>query len=161
MSDEFDRPAERPPPMFFGNKEKDLVKQFNDELLERIIGQDILYYPIDEKTTDYHPVYGEAIEKNYLSPIQVYALVEWEGTEELASDKFNVDKRAKIMVHFQKRRLTEDKNLYVRVGDFVLYDERMYEIVSLKEPKRLFGQDQSIFDITAECIKARKGLFDG
>ena len=38
------RPAAPPPPLFFGKKERDLVKQVNDELVEKVIGQQILYY---------------------------------------------------------------------------------------------------------------------
>ena len=44
MSDEWKRPAAPPPPLFLGKKERDLVKQVNDELVEKIIGQQILYY---------------------------------------------------------------------------------------------------------------------
>ena len=33
------RPAAPPPPLFLGKKERDLVKQINDELIEKVIGQ--------------------------------------------------------------------------------------------------------------------------
>ena len=50
MSDnEWSRPASPPPPLFLGKKERDLVKQVNDELVEKVIGQQILYYPIDHR----------------------------------------------------------------------------------------------------------------
>ena len=54
------------PPMFFGKKEKDLVKQVNDEIIERVVGQQILYFPIDMSHTNFHTLYGEAIEKTFL-----------------------------------------------------------------------------------------------
>ena len=41
------QPKQPPAPLFLGKKERDLVKQINDELVERVIGQQILYYPID------------------------------------------------------------------------------------------------------------------
>ena len=63
------QPNQPPPPLFVGQKERDLVKQVNDELIERVIGQTILYYPISNVYTDFHPLYGEAINKNFL-PIQ-------------------------------------------------------------------------------------------
>ena len=66
MADEWKKPAAPPPPLFLGKKERDLVKQVNDELIEKVIGQQILYYPIDLGTTNFHPLYGEAIEKTYL-----------------------------------------------------------------------------------------------
>ena len=81
MSNEWSKPAAPPPPLFLGKKERDLVKQVNDELIERVIGQQIVYYPIDLETTNYHSLYGEAIEKTFLAPVRVYALVEWEGME--------------------------------------------------------------------------------
>ena len=62
-------------------KERDLVKQVNDELIERVIGQQVLYYPISMEHTNFHPTYGEAIEKTFLPPVRVYALVEWEGIQ--------------------------------------------------------------------------------
>ena len=78
MSDnKWSRPASPPPPLFLGEKERNLVKQVNDELTEKVIGQQIVYYPIDLETTDFHELYGEAIEKTFLPPIRIYALVEF------------------------------------------------------------------------------------
>ena len=59
---------------FLERKKKNLVKQVNDEIIERVVGQQIFYFPIDMETTNFHPLYGEAIEKNFLHPIRVYAL---------------------------------------------------------------------------------------
>ena len=154
------QPDAPPPPLFIGQKERDLVKQVNDELIERVIGQQVLYYPIDIDTTDFHPLYGEAIKKNFLPPVRVHALVEWEGVE-TTTDSYGLDKSASIVIHFHKRRLTVDQDLYVREGDFVAYGDNYYEIVTLKEPKEIFGQADRRMEISAKCIKARKGLFDG
>ena len=131
MSNEWSRPAIAPPPLFLGKKERDLVKQVNDELIEKVIGQQILYYSIDMETTDFHELYGEAVEKTYLPPVRVFALVEFTdfSTEYLASG--GIDKTWEINVHFHKRRLEEDQNMYVREGDFVLYGDYYYEIVKL------------------------------
>jgi len=59
MPDKWKQPAQPPPPLFFGKKERDLVKQVNDELIERVIGQQIVYYPIDMQRTNFHSLYGE------------------------------------------------------------------------------------------------------
>ena len=154
------KPAAPPPPLFLGQKERNLVKQVNDELIENIIGQQILYYPIDMEATNFHELYGEAINKTFLPPVRVYALVTFdqEATEYL--DGVGVDHAFAITVNFHRRRLTEDQNLFVREGDFVLYGEIYYEIVSLNEPKQLFGQIQHRMEFSAKCIKAREGLFD-
>lgn len=155
------QPAQPPPPLFLGEKERDLVKQVNDELIERVIGQQVLYYPISLEHTNYHPIYGEAINKTFLPPVRVYALVQWESFETTTETSFGVDKKAEITVHFHKRRLTEDQDLFVREGDFVLYGDVHYEIVTLSEPRQLFGQVDHRIEISAKCVRARKGLFDG
>lgn len=157
----WERPTQPPPPLFLGEKEKNLVKQVNDEIIERVVGQQILYFAIDMETTNFHPLYGEAIEKNFLHPIRVYALVEYGGIETQFMDSVGIDKKTSAIIHFHKRRLTEDQNLFVREGDFVKYGDIYYEIVKLNEPKQLFGQIESKFEITADCIRARDGLFNG
>jgi hypothetical protein len=160
MSNEWNQPSAPPPPLFLGKKERDLVKQVNDELIERVIGQTIIYYPIDVDRTNYHDLYGEALKKTFLPPVRVHALVEFDGITTKYNTSIGLDKDASITVHFHKRRLTEDQDLYVREGDFVLYGEILYEIVTLGEPKQLFGQIDHRLEISAKCIRAREGLFD-
>ena len=156
----WNRPDNPPPPLFFNKKERDLVKQVNDELIERVIGQTILYYPISHIHTNFHPLYGEAIDKNFLPPVRVYVLIEWDGTL-TTTTKYGVDRIYSLTCHFHKRRLTEDQDLYVREGDFILYGEEYYEIVTLNEPKQLFGNTDYMLEISAKCARARQGLFDG
>ena len=160
MGNEWEQPASPPPPLFLGKKERDLVKQVNDELIERVIGQTIAYYSIDIERTNFHDLYGEALTKTFLPPVRVNALVEFDGITTKYSSNIGLDKESSITIHFHKRRLTEDQDLYVREGDFVLYGDILYEIVTLSEPKQLFGQIDHKLEITAKCIRAREGLFD-
>ena len=160
VKNKWNQPAEAPPPMFAGKKEKDLVKQINDELIERVIGQTIVYYPIDIERTNFHDLYGEAITKTFLPPVRVFALVEFGGIQTKFLAGVGLDKDATITVHFHKRRLTEDQDLFVREGDFLLYGDIFYEIQTLGEPTRLFGQIDDRMEISAKCKRARKGLFD-
>ena len=92
MGDEWKKPAAPPPPLFLGKKERDLVKQVNDELVEKVIGQQILYYPIDMETTNFHDMYGEAINKTFLSPIRVYALITFNEESTNYLEGFGIDK---------------------------------------------------------------------
>ena len=159
-NNKWSRSKQPPPPLFLGKKERDLVKQVNDELIERVIGHTFIYYPISIPHTNFHPLYGEAIQKTFLPPIKVNALIDWEGLETIAS-KYGIDRVSAITIHFHKRRLTEDQDLYVREGDFVLYGKDYYEIIELNEPKELFGQTIHKVEIAAKCIKSRSGLFNG
>ena len=160
MSDnEWSQPASPPPALFTGKKENDFVKQVNDEIIERVVGQTILYYPISLEHTQFHGMYGEAVQKNFLNPIRIYAMVKYEN-ETTKTTPMGIDRIEKITISFHKRRLTEDQDLYVREGDFVQYGSNFYEILTLKEPIWLYGQVESKFEITAECVRAREGLFD-
>ena len=154
------QPSSPPPPLFVGKAERDFVKQINDEVIERVVGQQVMYFPIDIEHTNYHPVYGEAIEKTFLPPVRVYALVEYGGVETMFMDNISIDKKTTAIVKFHKRRLTEDQNLFVREGDFIKYGNIFYEIVKTNEPKQLFGQIDHKFEIIADCIRARDGLFN-
>ena len=158
-NNKWSKPSNPPPPLFLGEKERDLVKQVNDELLERVIGQQILYLPISMDRTNFHPLYGEAIEKSFLPPIGVHAMVEFEGIA-TSTDHYGLDKTIPINVKFHERRLHEDQDLYVREGDYVQYGDSFFEIVSLTEGRQLFGQVDHLFQIEAKCIKTRKGLID-
>ena len=161
MSDnEWSRPASPPPPLFLGKKERDLVKQVNDELVEKVIGQQILYYPIDLEATNFHELYGEAIEKTFLPPVRIYALVKFDNEDTTYLDSVGIDSVSQITVHFHKRRLTEDQDVFVREGDFVLYGDLYYEIMKLSTQRKLFGQVNQTFEVSALCKRARKGLFD-
>jgi hypothetical protein len=157
-NDKWTQPAAPPPPMFFGKKERDLVKQVNDELAERVIGQTIVYYPVDIDKTDFHPLYGESVNKVCLPPVRVYAYVQVEN--EQTNDKYSYEYKTKLSVHFHYKRLTADQNLNVRAGDFVQYGDVFYEIVRLYDDTRYyFGQVYHQFQVSAECRKARKGNF--
>jgi len=154
----WEQPDAPPPPLFTGNKEKDLVKQVTDEVIERVIGVSVLYYPISLKHSQYHPLYGEAVNKTFLPPVKVDVLAEWEG-EQTDTTGFGIDKKSSVTLHFHKRRLTEDQNLFVREGDFIQYGEQKYEITSLGQPRQLFGQPEAKIEIVAKCVRARDGAF--
>lgn len=158
--DKWKRQNNPPAPLFFNQPERDFVKQVNDEIIERVIGQVILYYPISLEHSSFHNIYGEALEKNFLPPIKVNALIEWED-EETRYDTYGADKITRLTVHFHTRRLTQDQNLFIRVGDFFLYGDDYYEITSLQDPRLLFGQVENPFEISAKAIKARQTLFSG
>ena len=156
--DKWTRPAAPPAPMFFGEKERNLVKQVNDELAERVLGQTIAYYPISIEESNFSDVYGEAKEKVSLPPVRVFAYVV--VANEQTNEKFGYEYQTKLTVNFHRKRLVEDQNLFVRVGDFVQYGEEFYEIVrTYNDTRYYFGQVEHKFQISAECVKARQGVF--
>ena len=55
---------------------------------------------------------------------------------------------AQLTAHFHKRRLTEDQNLFVREGDFILYGKDYYEIIktidSLRDKCVVISADETM-----------------
>jgi len=65
-----------------------------------------------------------------------------------------------LIINFHRRRLVEDQDLYVRIGDFVQYGDEFYEIVrTYNDTRYYFGQVDHKFQVTADCVTARKGTF--
>ena len=87
------------------------------------------------------------------------ALIDWEGSK-TDSVSYGIDRQSSIQIHFHKRRLTEDQDVYVQEGDFVLYGGILYEIITLGQPRALFGQIPHKLEISALCIEARSGVFN-
>jgi hypothetical protein len=164
-TDQWTQPSSPPPSLFVGKAERNFVKQLTDEVIEKVVGQQILYFPIDMERSNYHPLYGEAINKTFLPPVRIYSLIEYLGSERV-QQKFGFDSVYNLNIHLSKRRLVEDQNLFIRLGDFVQYDNMYFEIVDLFEPRYLFGQDASFttsetsLEVTAVARQARRGLFD-
>ena len=154
------QPVAPPAPMFFGEKERDLVKQVNDELAERVVGQTIAYYPISIEDSNFNDLYGEAIEKVSLPPVRVFAYVTVDN--EQLNERYGYEYKSALTVNFHRKRLTADQDLYVRPGDFVQYGDELYEIVRLYNDTRYyFGQVDHKFQVSAECVRARRGTFRG
>lgn len=161
MANEWEKPDAPPPPLFLNDKERDFVKQINDEIIERIVGQRVAYYAIDLIRTNFHPLYGEAIDKVFMPPVLVHAIIDFkEDASQVNITHEGIDKRPTLTIHFHKRRLTEDQDVYVKEGDFVSYGTDFYEILKVVEPREIWGSTRHKIEISATCIKARRGAFN-
>ena len=78
----------------------------------------------------------------------------------IMGDLDSVSKKNKINY---KSKIIElnDQNLFVRAGDFVLYGGKYYEIMrTYNDTRYYFGQVEHKFQVSADCRRARRGLFD-
>lgn len=148
-----------PPAMFLNIPERNIQKHYTDEITEKIIGQEVMYYPIDIQSSNFHPLYGESINKIYLPPIRIFALIE-HSESETTTTNYGIDRKTKIIIHFHKKRLTMDQELEVKEGDFVYWNREYHEIVKLDPSALLWGNQNERVEIAATCTKARKGTFN-
>ena len=145
--------------LFVTNREVDFVGDITKELLKDVVGQSIIYYPISEEKTRMNTLYNESSQKIFDTPIEIRALVEYKGETEVTTTKFGIDSIYEMTVFFHKKDLV-DRNITVREGDVVQYGERFYEITKLTKPKDIFGQNENIHGIHAECRITREGQFN-
>jgi len=90
--------------------------------------------------------------------VRVFAYVDVQNDQ--TNTKYGYEYQTKLTVNFHRRRLVEDQNLFVRVGDFVQYGDIFYEIVkTYNDTRYYFGQVEHKFQISAECVRARDGAF--
>lgn len=148
------RPSNPPPPIFVGTPENNFQKQVAKEVTEFVFNQQILYFAVDVEKTNWHPLYKEAIHKVFYQPVLIKVLVDFEDNES-TSTKNGHDRKRRASIHFAKRRLTEDQNLFVRPGDLIFLDDVYYEILTLTEPEELWGQIEHKVGITANCVSTR------
>ena len=102
---EWERPAQPPAPFSSERKKRTLLSKSTMKSLKELLDNKFLYFPVDMETTNFHSLYGEAIEKNFLHPIRVYALVEYLGVETAFMEGVGIDKKTGLTVNFHKRRL--------------------------------------------------------
>ena len=142
--------------LFRGKHDINYLRSLNKELVQRVVGEKITYYPISKKFTTKN-LYGEAKDKIFDPPVDVYALVKW-GEQEITSTNFGQDIIYNISVYILEDTLS-DIDLLCKEGDMVEYDSRHFEITSITFPRQMLGKEEESFYVRLECTTVRKNVF--
>ena len=127
--------------MLFGsNRDFDLLVSINRKLLKDIVEQEVLIYKLNLADTSTN-LYGEALEKTYLEPVQLNCLIT-RGDQVYDVDEFGVDLGREASFALLKRDL-EDIQLVPEVGDIVMWHEDYYEVDSVKENQLFYGRNNN------------------
>lgn len=142
---------------FVGRKELEFISRITKELVQKIVGQEVIYYAILAERTRTNDLYEEAIVKVHAAPVRANALVMYENTTE-AVTSFQPDSKFHVDVYMHQRELDE-RNLAPKMGDFVKFGEVLYEVYSVAHPQIAFGMiDQKVM-AKLNCGPARQGQF--
>jgi hypothetical protein len=145
-------------PLFVTNKEVSFFNHITKELLQRIVGQKVIYYAVSEQHTKTNDLYDEAIKKTVYRPVEVNALVKYNAPTQKATE-FTIDTIYSIEVYFHIHELQERK-VVPREGDFVKFGTIVYEIEKLTRPQIVYGQMNNEVMVKAECRVSRKSQFE-
>ena len=124
--------------LFGGNRDVNLFKTINDELLKDILQLEVAYYKFALEQTTVN-VYGEAPCKNYYEPMRISCLHD-RSDQSWSSDEFGSDINQSHDFYFLKNDL-KDINLVPEVGDIVLFRNNFFEIDSRVENQLILGRD--------------------
>ena len=127
--------------MLFGTKRDfNLLTKINRELLSDIVEQEILYYKFSIEDTRAN-LYGEALEKVFLSPVKLNCLIT-RGDQVISVDDMGPDLNRESSFAFLRSDL-EDVTVVPEVGDILNWQENFYEVDTVRENQLFVGRDNS------------------
>lgn len=144
--------------LFITPRELDLISDITKEIVKDVIGQYVFYYPVRSDITQVHDVYEESMDKFFDNPIQLDALVEW-SPGEIRTNKFGSEKFHNIEIRVHARDLV-DKNIMVKMGDFISYGSVFFEITQVVTISKIFGQVEHVTGYKVVGKQAREGLIN-
>lgn len=143
-------------PLFRSPKDIAFVKRINRELIERVVGEKVTYYPISKQFSQTN-FYGESKEKIVDPPVEIYALIEWQD-QEVTTTEFGQDRIYLLQVYFLNE-LLQQIELEPVEGDMIDYDGVKYEITKITEPTLIFGKAGQRIGKSVSCRSVREGNF--
>lgn len=144
--------------LFIGAREQQMINDWTKEFIKDVVGQYITYYPVSILKTRVHPVYDEAVEKIFDNPIKIDCLVD-QPQQGQSMGKFSLESSTTLSVYIQNRDML-DKGFDVDVGDFFLYGNEVFEILSYSRIGDTFGEAEYNTYIKLTSKLARSGRFD-
>lgn len=136
-------------------QEIDFFNDLADELTQKVTGQKIYFLGIDKETTVVDQLYGGAMKTNFKEPIAVYALINI-ATWESEMEHGQIKEAPTIEVYLTKKNLGLIGFSTARsvMGQYFVWGERLYEILSCVSKQLVFGEPDWTFGATMNCKQA-------
>jgi hypothetical protein len=152
--------TDRNPSLFIGDRERTFFQRVATEVMECVTQQKIRYYAIEESLTRADDLYGEAVNKVFRQPLEVYALVLYHDPV-VATGTFSTETTYALKLYIQKFRVEQDLKMTPRIGDFIEFGQKFFEITTVKEPQLIAGLDTSGFKmgVYVDAITVRADVF--
>jgi hypothetical protein len=127
--------------MIFGsNRDFNLLLGIQRELVHDVIEQEIIYRKLSLE--DIHAnIYGEALEKIYLSPVKLNCMIT-RGDQVVDIKDFGPDVGREASFAFIRRDLV-DVSVVPEVGDVIEWHNDFYEVDTVRENQLFIGRDKS------------------
>jgi len=127
--------------MLFGTtRDFNLLTKINRELLSDIVEQEVLYYKMSLEDVSTN-IYGEALEKSWLSPVKLNCLIT-RGDQVVNVDDLGPDVSRENSYAFLRKDL-EITSVVPEVGDIIFWHEDYYEVDTVRENQLFAGRDEA------------------
>ena len=126
--------------LFGSRRDINVFLSVNNELLNKIICQEVLYYKIDLDTKT--NIYGESTNKFYTEPILITCLIERGDVENPYTD-FGPDTEQIYQFKFLREHLkSKDRqnDLVPEIGDIIMFNEYYWEVDGINENQLIVGK---------------------
>jgi len=140
---------------FLGERDLKFINSFQTEFIDHIVRQKIRYFVVDYNQTEIDDIYNESSVKVVSRVVELYARVALSNPE-IVQGRFSSDRKQTIEVYAQRKHVFEDYNLTPRIGDFLEFDEKFFEITSMIDDLNTYGQPQFKMMILIKGVLARK-----
>lgn len=142
---------------FITERELAFISRINNELIQKVVGQEVSYYEIDLEKSRVHRLYEEAVEKVWKPPVLVNARVLWDNPSSV-QNTIGIDSKYTAEVYFHTNELME-RNVSPKEGDFVEFGQVFFEITAVTQPQIVFGQVNNRIMTKCICVPSREGQF--
>jgi hypothetical protein len=150
------KPREKRYNLYFGEREAKLLESLTFELMHDVVQQTIIYYSLDDRVRA--NIYGEVEHKIFRDPVEIYARV----TISDADDKTNIhgiDREITMEAYIMREEALETLKFVPKIGDFVQFDEKFFEIYKTDDVKYRWGIEEAKFQIRLFGYLVRSGQF--
>jgi len=142
--------------LFGGQRDADLFRKLNKELITDIIDTEVYYYKIILDDTKRN-LYGEGKDKVYYNPIKIPTLVDRTNAQQIF-DEFGSSYTRNVNFYFLRDTLVE-KNVYPEVGDVIEWNDEQHivdvtftnQFFAGKNPETWDGGDTQGYNVSIIC----------
>jgi hypothetical protein len=140
--------------LFVKQRGIDFYNHVSRELVKEIIENPVWIYKIGPNDTTTN-LYGEADEKRYYPPVQLYGLIN-NAPEETDTTEFGPDTKQNLIVAFNREQLRILNNFIPEVGDIIEWNSSYYEIGNVDESKFPGGHTDYNFSFVCYAHMTKK-----
>jgi len=135
--------------LFAKQKEFDFMNVIAAELHQKVIGQYVYYFKVDKERTETN-IYGESKEKivqgeKVKVPCTVSEVIK------PVNDSFGIRFDKSLRVAFLLKLLDAYGISNVFQGDYLEFQQKNYEIVSIERHRKFYGNQEQTFELIATC----------